>query len=403
MLNRFFSGRAPDDGDTQLIDLRYDRILLGVTMVLMGIGVVMVYSASVVTAKNETTFLYKQITYCAFAFVAMGVLANVHHSIIKRFAWPLFIGAFFLLGCVLIPGLAIEAKGAVRWIGHGSIRFQPSEGIKLGWIIILAAFLSDRQDQLHRWKRSWLTPTIIVGLISGLLLLQKDLGSTVICVGLLILMIFAAGAQFRHLLAAVGAGIVAICGFILLEPYRVRRLMSFLEPERYRQGEAWQLYQALIGFGSGEWMGLGLGLSNQKMAFLPEAHTDFIFSILGEELGVAGVAVVVSLFAVFAWRGFSIARRANTVFGALLAYGLTALICFQAIANMAVATGMLPTKGLTLPFISYGGSSMVMMGVAVGILLNISKREPPPEWLHGWVIDREPAGPGPESATEGAR
>ena len=372
-------------------------------MILMGIGVVMVYSASVVTAKNETTFLYKQITYCAFAFVAMGVLANLHHSIIKRFAWPLFIGAFILLSCVLVPGLAIEAKGAVRWIGHGSIRFQPSEAIKLGWIILLAAFLSERQDQLHRWKRSWMTPTIIVGIISALLLIQKDLGSTVICVGLLILMIFAAGAQVRHLVAAVGAGILAICGFILLEPYRVRRLMSFLEPERYRQGDAWQLYQALIGFGSGDWTGLGLGLSNQKMAFLPEAHTDFIFSILGEELGLVGVAVVVCLFAVFAWRGFHIARRANTVFGALLAYGLTALICFQAIANMAVATGMLPTKGLTLPFISYGGSSMVIMGVAVGILLNISKREPPPEWLHGWVIDRAPVSEDPEPSAEGAQ
>lgn len=390
MLGRLFKRGTPVDGDTQVVDLRYDRPLLAVTMILMGVGVVMVYSASVVTARNETMFLEKQMVFCAISLVAMGVMANLHHSIMKRFAWPMFIGAFILLGCVLIPGLSIEAKGAARWIGHGPIRFQPSEGIKIGWIILLAAFLSDRQDQLHRWKRSWLLPTVIVGMISGLLLLQKDLGSTVICVGLLILMIFAAGAQFRHLAAAVGAGIVAITCFILLEPYRVRRLMSFLEPERFRQGDAWQLYQALIGFGSGDWTGLGLGLSNQKMAFLPEAHTDFIFSILGEETGLIGVAVVVALFAVFAWRGFLIARRANTVFGALLAYGLTALICFQAIANMAVATGMLPTKGLTLPFISYGGSSLVIMGVAVGVLLNISKREPPPAWLHDCVIDREP-------------
>ena len=298
----------------------------------------------------------------------------------------MFIGALILLSCVLIPGISIEAKGAARWIGYGSVRFQPSEGIKIGWIILLAAFLSDRQDQLHRWKRSWLLPTVFVGLISGLLLLQKDLGS--VSRGH-VLMIFAAGAQFRHL--GRWRGLVAITCFILLEPYRVRRLMSFLEPERYRQGDAWQLYQALIGFGSGDWSGLGLGLSNQKMAFLPEAHTDFIFSILGEETGLLGVAVVVALFAIFAWRGFLIARRANTVFGALLAYGLTALICFQAIANMAVASGMLPTKGLTLPFLSYGGSSILLMGVAVGVLLNISKREPPPAWLHDCVIDREPA------------
>ncbi len=389
MLENPFKEDVVQEGDTCVVDLRYDRVLLTVTMCLMGIGVVMVYSASVMNPHSESLFLKKQIIYCLAGCAAMGIMANLHHSIMKRFAWPLFIVAFILLCSVMIPGLGIEAKGAFRWIGVGPVRFQPSEGIKLGWIVLLAAMLSDRQDRLHLWRQSWLVPSLTVAFVAAMLIKQKDLGSTVICAGLLILMLFAAGAYFRHLMGAIGVGVVAVIGFILIEPYRVKRLMSFLEPERFRQGDAWQLYQALIGFGSGDWTGLGLGFSNQKMAFLPEAHTDFIFSILGEETGLVGVAIVVCLFAVFAWRGFLIARRANTVFGALLAYGLTALICFQAIANMAVATGMLPTKGLTLPFISYGGSSMLIMGIAVGILLNISKREPPPEWVHGWVIDRD--------------
>ena len=387
--------RTGRDGDTEQISMSYDRVLLLVTFLLMGIGVVMVYSASIVTAQaeksNEAFFLHKQLFFIGLSLTIMVVTMNVHHCVYKRFGYVLFGLSFLLLGAVLIPGLGIEAKGASRWIGYGSIRYQPSEAAKIGWVLFLATYLTAHQDKLHRWKESWLVPTIALGCIVGLLIIQRDLGSTVICASLLMLMIFAAGARLRHMFVAIGAGLGALVLLILMEPYRVRRFISFLNPEADRQGDSWQLYQALISFGSGNWTGLGLGASHQKLSYLPEAHTDFVFSIVGEELGVIGVLAIIILFATLVWRGFLIARRANTVFGSLLAFGITAAIGGQAIANMLVAIGLMPTKGLTLPLISYGGSSLITTCLAIGILLNISRRQPPPAWLNAWVVDRKQA------------
>lgn len=379
-------------GDTEVVSFTYDRILLLVIFALMGIGIVMVYSASIVTAQadrsNEAFYLHRQLIYIGAALTLLVATMNIHHCVYKRFAHVLFAFSFLLGLAVLIPGLGVEAKGASRWIGFGSIRYQPSEALKLSWVVFLAAFLASRQDRLHRWKESWLTPTLCLGAVVVVLALQRDLGSTVICAALLMLMVFAAGARIRHLLAAFGVGAGALVLLILMEPYRVRRFISFLNPEADKQGDSWQLYQALISFGSGGWTGLGLGSSRQKLSYLPEAHTDFVFSILGEELGVIGVLVVIALFAVLVWRGFLIARRATTSFGSLLAFGITAAIAGQAIANMLVAIGLMPTKGLTLPLISYGGSSLVTTSLGLGILLNISRRQPPPAWLTDWVIDR---------------
>ncbi|MBV70777.1 MAG: putative lipid II flippase FtsW [Myxococcales bacterium] len=381
--------------DTEVMSFGYDRLLLLVIFLLMGIGLVMVYSASIVTAqadmKNEAFFLTRQLAYIGFSLVLMVAAINIHHCVYKRFAYVLFGLSFLLSIAVLLPGIGIEAKGASRWVGFGSVRYQPSEAIKLSWVVFMAAYLASRQDRLHRWKESWLTPTLCLGAIVVVLALQRDLGSTVICASLLLLMIFAAGARLRHLFAAFGVGAGALVLLILMEPYRVRRFISFLNPEADKQGDSWQLFQALISFGSGGWTGLGLGSSKQKLSYLPEAHTDFVFSILGEELGVVGVLVVITLFAVLVWRGFLIARRASTAFGSLLAFGITAAIGGQAIANMLVAIGLMPTKGLTLPLISYGGSSLVTTSIGLGILLNISRRQPPPAWLNDWVIDRQMA------------
>jgi cell division protein FtsW len=390
----WLKGRNPSggEGDTEQISMSYDRGLLLVTFLLMGVGVVMVYSASIVTAQaeqsNEAFFLNKQLLFIGLSLTAMAVTMNIHHCIYKRFGYILFGLSLLLLASVLIPGLGIEAKGAYRWVGYGSIRYQPSEAAKIAWVLFLATYLTAHQDKLHRWKDSWLVPTLALGAIVGLLVLQRDLGSTVICASLLMLMIFAAGARLRHMFAAIGAGLGALVLLILMEPYRIRRFISFLNPEADRQGDSWQLYQALISFGSGNWTGLGLGGSHQKLSYLPEAHTDFVFSIVGEELGVVGVLTIIILFATLVWRGFLIARQANTVFGSLLAFGITAAIGGQAIANMLVAIGLLPTKGLTLPLISYGGSSLITTGLAIGILLNISRRQPPPVWLNPWVVDR---------------
>lgn len=383
---------ADEPRDTAVVEHRYDRVLLVVTLLLMGLGAVMVYSASVVNAElrfgDGTYYLERQVGFIAVALIALVVGMELPNDLWRRLSVPLMGAALVLLMLVLVPGLSSTAKGAARWIGLGPLRFQPSEAIKLAWIVFLAALLSRRQERLDRWRDAWLLPMALLAVIGALLMAQPDFGSTMICSGLMVLMIWAAGGRWLHvgLLAGVGALLVPLA--IIAEPYRVKRLLAFLDPAGDPQGAGYHINQALISFGSGDWTGMGLGASKQKLLYLPEAHTDFIFSIIGEELGLAGVAVVIVLFAVFVWRGFRIARQANTGFAALLAFGITAEVGFQAATNMAVATAMLPTKGLTLPFVSYGGSSIITLGAAVGILLNVSRRQPPPAWLHKLGAER---------------
>ena len=375
--------------ETSVVEHRYDRVVLLVVLALMGIGVVMVYSASIVSAElrngDAAHYLRRQVAYCGLALVAMVVGMNVHNDIWRRLALPLLVIALGLLVAVLVPGVSASAKGAARWISLGPVRFQPSEALKLGWIVFLAAFLARRQEELDDWRVAWRTPLLLLCAMAALLMLQPDFGSTLICGGLMVLLVWAAGGRWRHVAALALVGALLVVGAIYKAEYRVRRLVAFLDPEADPTGSGYHINQALISFGSGEWTGMGLGASRQKLLYLPEAHTDFVFSIIGEELGFVGVAVVISLFAVFVWRGFRIAREASSAFGALLAFGITAEIGFQAATNMAVAVALLPTKGLTLPFVSYGGSSLVTVAAAVGVLLNISRRQPPPAWLHAWV------------------
>lgn len=376
----------PQEGATMFVRQTYDRVLLLVTFLLMGVGVVMVYSASIVSAEvrtgNGAYYLERQIVYVALAMVAMIVGLKVHYDVWRRLARPAIAVAVLLLAVVLIPGVAATAKGASRWINLGPARLQPSEVTKLAWIVFLAAFLAFNQEKVRSLKTGWGVPVLVMGMLGLLLMKQPDFGSTLICGGLMVLMLWAAGARWLHVggLALIAGAAIPLA--IIFEPYRMKRLLAFLSPEDDPQGVAYHINQALISFGSGEWTGMGLGASRQKLLYLPEAHTDFIFSILGEELGLVGVALVMILFAIFVWRGFRIARRASSAFGALLAFGITAEIGLQAMINMGVATAVLPTKGLTLPFVSYGGSSIITLGAAVGILLNISQRRPPPSWLH---------------------
>ena len=382
------------ENPTSLVVHRYDRVVLGVTLALMGVGVVMVYSASIVSAElrngDSGYYLGRQLAYCALGLVALVAALNIHHDILRRLAVPVSVVAIALLVVVLLPGISASAKGAARWIGLGPIRFQPSESLKVAWIVFLAAWLGARQEQLHDWRAAWRTPMVGMVVIAALLMMQPDFGTTVICGGLMVLMVWAAGARWLHVgaLGVVGVGLIGAA--IVFAQYRMRRLVAFWNPDVDPQGVSYHINQALISFGSGDWTGLGLGGSRQKLLYLPEAHTDFVFSIIGEELGFVGVAVVIALFAVFVWRGFHIARNATSAFGALLAFGITAEIGFQAATNMAVAVALLPTKGLTLPFVSYGGSSMVTLCAAVGVLLNISRRQPPPRWLHTWVPEPVP-------------
>ncbi len=391
-IRRFFKKTESNDGDTLFVDCRYDRVLLVITLALMSLGVVLIYSASIVSAEIMTGdgayFLRRQLIHLALAIGAMVLMLNVHHELIHRLTVPLFCGAIVLLIMVLIPGLSSTVKGAARWIAVGPIRLQPSEVAKMAWVIALAWYLSRQQDELHDWRVAWAKPIGIFSVLGILLMLEPDFGSTLICAGMMVLMVWVAGARWLHLGAVSLAGLGFIAMAIAAEPYRLRRLAAFLSPDKDTQGVSYHINQALISFSSGGWSGLGLGESRQKLLYLPEAHTDFIFSILGEELGLIGVLCLIALFILFAWRGFRTAWQAPTAFGGLLAFGLTAQITFQAATNMAVATALLPTKGLTLPFISYGGSSLVTLGLMVGILLNISKREPPPLWIHRLLPER---------------
>ncbi|MGZ8364877.1 MAG: FtsW/RodA/SpoVE family cell cycle protein, partial [Nitrospira sp.] len=255
----------------------------------------------------------------------------------------------------------------------GPISIQPVEMVKLITVIYLAAYLDKKEDRLQSFRDGLMPAVAVVGLLSGLVLLEPDLG-TIVVIGLVTAgMLFLGGARMSHLFRLVPVALVAMAVLIWLSPYRWKRLLAFLNPEQDPTGSGFQINQSLLAFGSGGLFGVGLGEGKQKLFFLPEAHTDFVLALMGEELGLVGTGIIILLFAVFAIRGFQIAARAQMPFGRYLGMGITLLIAVQALINASVVTGLLPTKGLTLPFVSYGGSSLVMSLVGVGILLNISR------------------------------
>lgn len=371
--------------DTQAVVLRYDRILLGVIVGLMSLGIVLIYSASIVSAEQNfgdaQFYLKRQSVYAVIALAVLGIAMNIHYMFWQKVAKFALGAGIIALILVLIPGLAASAKGAARWISLGPIRIQPSEIIKLVWIIYLSSFVTQRTDQVTTFKGGWVNPLAIMSVLALLLMAQPDFGSTVICSGMMLLILWVAGARWKHLSALVAAGFGLIVVAIVSEPYRMKRIMAFVDPSQDQLSVSYHIRQALISFGSGDWQGMGLGQSRQKLFYLPEAHTDFVFSILGEELGLVGVVLVVALYIAFVWRGLRLTQRTMNSFGGMLAFGLTAEIGFQAVTNMAVTMALLPTKGLTLPFVSFGGSSLVTLALAGGILLNISKNQPVPAWL----------------------
>lgn len=373
------------DRDTQSVIYRYDRILFGVVVCLMSLGIVLVYSASIVSADQNfgdaRFYLKRQSIYALISLAIMGVAMNIHYSIWEKLSkFVLGVGILGLI-VVLIPGVATSIKGAVRWISVGPIRIQPSEVIKLAWIMFLAAFIAKSGQNIRSFRSGWGQPLIIIGVIAALLMSQPDFGSTLICAGMMVLLLWVGGARWGHLIGMFGCGLGLMAVAVYSEPYRMKRMMAWLDPSADQLSVSYHIRQALISFGSGDWQGLGLGQSRQKLFYLPEAHTDFVFSILGEELGLIGVVFVISLYVVFVWRGLKLTRLTMNTFGGMLAFGLTTEIGFQAATNMAVSMALLPTKGLTLPFVSFGGSSLVSLGLASGILLNISKNQPVPHWF----------------------
>jgi cell division protein FtsW len=274
---------------------------------------------------------------------------------------------------VLIPHVGIEINGSRRWLGGGSFTLQPSELAKLALVFFFARLFSLHADRLHDFWRGVIPHLAIALVVFALVLAEPDLGTTIAMAGTFFVMLFVAGVRKRHLSAIVAAGLPVLAWAMLAEPYRRQRILAFLDPWKHPLGEGFHTIQALLALGSGGVLGVGLGFSRQALGYLPEAFTDFIFAVLGEELGLVGTVLVVTLFLILAWRGYRIAMRAPDMFAALLATGITTMIVLQALINIGVVTDSLPVTGITLPFISYGGSSLVLSLAGIGILLNISR------------------------------
>lgn len=360
---------------------KFDKGLLLVTLLLLITGAIMIYSStSVITPlaakKNLTPFYYfkRHLFTMMIGFLFMFMAYSTDRDLLEKLSLPLLIFSFLLLLAVFIPKVGISVGGARRWIRLWPSTFQPSELVKLSMVIFLARYLSTpyfRRDSFI----SFLIPVGIMAVFQIIFMIQPDFGATISLGLLTLIMLIHGGSRLRYVVSLTILAIPVIIKLIM-EPYRLKRVLAFLDPWSDPRDSGFQLIQSFIALGSGGLTGVGLGEGRQKLSFLPEIHTDFIFSLIGEELGFIGAATVVTLFLIIFIKGISIAGRLNG-FGHYLAYGLTIMISLQALINFSVATGLVPTKGLPLPFISYGGSSLLVNMAAIGMLLKLSKGERP--------------------------
>jgi cell division protein FtsW len=358
--------------------------LCSLAATLVAVGVVMIFSASAIFAwdrhQDSMYFLKRHM-----AFLAVGVTGFICAMLVdirqlRKYAPHLLIGVGLAL--LFVGLLGPKIGGARRWISIGAFNVQPSEFAKLAVILYLADRIAKKTEGLKRFKQDLLPLIAVMGVMSLLILLGKDLGTTVVLMGVFLMMLFVGGIPVSYFAWLIAGCVPVIVGAILIEPYRIKRLTGFLNPFQDIQGKSFQLYQSLLAIGSGGLFGKGLGQSQQKLFYLPAAHTDFIFAIIGEELGFIGAGAVIVLFVMFGILGMMIVFRAKNPFNQLFALGLVTLVLIEAIINIGVSTGAFPTKGLALPFISYGGSSLVVNLILVGLLLNLSReRADVPE---GW-------------------
>jgi cell division protein FtsW len=296
---------------------------------------------------------------------------HLPYRMLRPLAYPLLALALVLLIAVLISPLGLKAGGSTRWMRLGPFNFQPSELARFALVAYLAASMSRKQGRIQEFSIGFLPHVIVLALLCGLILLQPDFGSAVILTSLTWIMLFAGGVRLSHLASALAVAAPLLAYVAIQKPYRLQRLLVFTDPWRDPAGDGYQMTHALMAFGSGQMWGAGIGQGMQKLFYLPEPHTDFIFAVIGEELGLVGVGAILLLYAMIIWRGYAIARAAAEPFGALLATGLTTALALQVTINISVTLGLLPTKGLTLPFLSYGGTSLLMSMATVGVLLNI--------------------------------
>ncbi len=366
------------DGPVQprLQPLPFDWLLLTVLVALAAGGAVMVYSASAIQASRQLgdEFYYLKRQGVAF-LIGMGglVLAlKVGYRRLAASAYPLLVFSLLMLVLVLVPGIGKVAGGARRWINLGLVNFQPAELAKVVLVIYLAHSLSRKREKVRLFSIGFLPHLLVTGLMVVLCLLERDMGTGVIMLLVLFTMLFAAGARVSYLVGAILLALPVGWKLITGTPYRMERWLAYLDPWGHRDGAGFQLVESLLGIGNGGWAGQGLGQGKGKLFYLPAAHTDFIAAVIAEEAGLLGIAVLLLLYAVLVWRGLRASLRAAEPFGAYLALGLTTLFGAQALVNLAVVFGLLPTKGLTLPLVSYGGSSLMTLLFAAGILLSVS-------------------------------
>jgi cell division protein FtsW len=341
---------------------------------LLALGTVMLYSSSM--ADKGTHYLTMQLFWCALGLPGCAVAASLDYRLLKKLSWPLYGLAVLLLVAVLIPHLGVAKNGARRWIPlpFGGIRFQPSEFAKLALIITIAWYGDRFQRRMGSWKKGILIPGLFIGLMLGLIFVEPDRGATILAGGLAGAMLLLAGVRWRCLVPPLLAGAAFVASSIWHDPVRSKRIFAWLHLEQHKMDVGVQANEAMLALGSGGWTGLGLGNSRQKLGFLPFHNTDFILPIIGEELGLIATLLVVLAFLLVVVCGLTVARRSSDTFGLLLASGVTLLIGFQAVFNIGVVTNVLPNKGLPLPFISYGGSNLLMMLTGVGLVISVARR-----------------------------
>jgi cell division protein FtsW len=353
-----------------------DRSLFITANVLVIFGLVMLYSASSVMASYQhdgmsAYYFLRQLVYAGVGYVLMVALMNTDYHIWqrKRLLAALVIGS---VASLILVRAAPAVNGAHRWLRHGSVSFQPSEVAKIVLVIFLAAYLQRHEPEINRFRQKLLPCLLLVALFAGLIGIEPDLGQSVCLLLIVFVLLFIAGLSWKYVVAAIITGVPSVCLAVLLFPYEFHRIATYLNSKQDPLGKGWQISQSLTAVGSGGILGLGLGASKQKLFFLPEAHSDFIFAVIGEELGLIGTILVCLAFLFYFYRGIKIALKAPDQFGFYLGLGITLMVVMQAFINISMVLALMPTKGIALPFMSQGGSSLLLNLMATGILLNIS-------------------------------
>jgi len=371
--------RRPADVTPPRDSVSVRTALLVVVCSLCGIGLVMVLAASAYTSLQDYgsvwTIFLRQVLWMALGAIALYVTARMRYDRWRQVRVLLLVGTLLLLTAVLVPGVGINAGGSARWIGLGQLRIQPSELMKLALAVFAADLLARRADRVHEPGAVVVPLLVVLGIAAVLVLKQPDMGTALVLACIALSMLYAGGVPLRPVLKVLAGVAVLGVALGLAEPYRRARLLSFVNPFAHAQGSGYQVVQSLVGLGSGRLFGLGLAGGREKWGLLPNAHTDFIFSVIGEQAGLVGVLIVLALFAALAWYGLRAAGRAPDRFGALLAVAATCWITSQAVINIGAVIGLLPVTGIPLPFISFGGSSLVITMMAAGILMNVAAHE----------------------------